>query len=74
MLWILSSPWLARKVYTQEKALNTAIDTAFDKDPLLMEAFKRLKGDIEEISGKNEAEMTAKYIRDHLSTMGEVYT
>ena len=70
IVWILSGPWIARHVYTQEKALSTYIDTQLDKEPLLLEAFTRIKDDIESIKGSNSTSVIANYVKDHLGKVG----
>ena len=73
--WFFSGPWIARDVFTSENALKVRnIDTYFNNDKLALEAFNRIKEDVEAIHGKNRTQVLYDYIIGELSQTGEVYT
>ena len=76
ILWILSGPWIAKKVFTSENALRQdRVQTSFDTDKLTVEVFDRIKADLEAIpQGKNKTVDLTDYISGHLSKFGEVHT
>jgi len=65
-LWLFSGPWIARGVFTSENALRTdRVDSYFNTDRLTMEAFDRIKGEIEAIpENKNKATLLYDYIKE----------
>ena len=73
--WFFSGPWIAREVFTSENALRVShMDTFLHKDKHALEAFKRIKEDVEGIQGKNRTQVLYDYIIKELSQTGEVYT
>ena len=76
-LWILSGPYIARKVFTSENALKIdKMDTYFHMDKESLVTFNRIKSEIEAIpaKAKNRTQILYEYVHDELSKNGEVYT